>query len=254
MIKNKIKSMKQEKLIAIINGEVNNQSVLDSIKDTCKLVNVELEDLYTVYEEVVKDGETKIHRNFTDIGELVCNHHKIRKHFNITKLMRENNKLEEQHIDEYNKIFEVNYLSNVHSKISMIKKFEDILGIKRFNLNNVDKKDEKINIDDKDFALYRKIFNIRSKKQVKPETWCELYHKILMPCYNTLCGSGVVSSEGKKMINGIYFYAKQINDGILKYHLDFIKRRNENYKNINKDLLNHFDIKTMDFTEYAFTD
>jgi hypothetical protein len=157
--------------------------------------------------------------------DILIDKYKLQCHFNISKMLKKNDELKLSLKKSSNGILK--NLTSINSKIMIIKQFEDILKVNRFDVDHEKhnkKYTEKIEMDKKIYDLYLKMYR---QKDVIHGLWGDVYH-ILIKCYKNVCGNDLIKMDRyTKNVNKkkVYFYKYSINTPFLNSHQDLIKYR-----------------------------
>lgn len=183
------------------------------------------------------------------LGYLVYDEYNLNSYFNLLKLFKTNDYIDEK-MDNLNiKSYSVKIVNNVYNKIALLRKFEKIFNIQPFDFDfKLDEND--INkFTDSEFIKYKKIFRSEKKNPTKLNDLKIFYKQMI----ENITGNNLNIITQKRIL---------VEDKkIRKYYIDekniqkfyFLSIRNGNEHNYNYDLLKIFNIdKPNDYKKYCF--
>ena len=184
-------------------------------------------------------------------GYLVYNEHNLNSYFNLLKLFKTDEFINEK-IDDLNvKSYSIKIINNVHNKIYLLRKFEKLFNIEPFNFdfkldeNNISK------LTDSEFIKYKKIFRSEKKKPVKLNDFKIFYKQMI----ENISGNNLnIIIQKRIIVDGEKNRKYKIDEKKIQFFYLLSMRNcdkiNENY---NYDLLKIFSIdKPNDYKKYYF--
>lgn len=184
------------------------------------------------------------------LGYLVYDEYNLNSYFNLLKLFKTDDYIDEKMDDLNIKSYSVKMVNNVYNKIGLIRKFEKIFNIQPFDFDFKLENDEDINkLTDSEFIKYKKIFRSEKKKPAKYNELRTFYKQMI----DNISGLKLNLIFSKKVkINGSVITKYNFNNNLIKnfYEISVRKCKEHNY---NYDLLKIFNIdKPIDYKKYCF--
>jgi hypothetical protein len=184
------------------------------------------------------------------LGYLVYDEYNLNSYFNLLKLFKTDDYIDEKMDDLNIKSYSVKMVNNVYNKIGLIRKFEKLFNIQPFDFDFILENDGDINkLTDSEFIKYKKIFRSEKKKPAKLNDLKIFYKQMI----ENITGNKLdIITQKRIVIN---------NKKIRKYFIDekniqkfyFLSIRNGEEHNYNYDLLKIFNIdKPNDYKKYCF--
>lgn len=184
-------------------------------------------------------------------GYLVYDEYNLNSYFNLLKLFKTNDYIDEKMDDLNIKSYSVKMVNNVYNKIGLIRKFEKLFNIQPFNFDFKLENDEDINkLIDSEFIKYKKIFRSEKKKPAKLNDLKIFYKQMI----ENITGNNldIIIKDKNKKVNGVKTYKYFTNINLIKQFY-FLSIRNGDEHNYNYDLLKMFNInKPNDYKKYCF--
>lgn len=184
-------------------------------------------------------------------GYLVYDEYNLNSYFNLLKLFKTDEYINEK-IDDLNiKSYSIKIVNNVHNKIYLLRKFEKLFNIKPFDFDFKLDDNDISKLTDSEFIKYKKIFRSEKKKPVKFNEFKTFYKQMI----DNISGQNLNLIFSKKVkINGIVVTKYNFNNDLIKNFYEISVRNcdkiNEDYNN---DLLKIFSIdKLNDYKKYRF--
>lgn len=184
------------------------------------------------------------------LGYLVYDEYNLNSYFNLLKLFKTNDYIDEKMDDLNIKSYSVKMINNVYNKIGLIRKFEKLFNIQPFDFDFILENEGDINkLTDCEFIKYKKIFRSDKKKLAKLND-LKIFYKQM-----------IENITGNNLDIIIKSRIRANNKQILKYSIDekniqkfyFLSIRNGEEHNYNYDLLKIFNInKPNDYKKYCF--
>lgn len=184
------------------------------------------------------------------LGYLVYDEYNLNSYFNLLKLFKTDDYIDEKMDDLNIKSYSVKMVNNVYNKIGLIRKFEKLFNIQPFDFDFKLENDGDINkLTDNEFIKYKKIFRSEKKKPTKLNDLKIFYKQMI----ENITGNNLnIITQIRILIN---------EKKIRKYFIDvkniqqlyFLSIRNGDEHNYNYDLLKIFNVdKPNDYKKYYF--
>lgn len=185
------------------------------------------------------------------LGYLVYDEYNLNSYFNLLKLFKTDDYIDEKMDDLNIKSYSVKMVNNVYNKIGLIRKFEKLFNIQPFDFDFILENDEDINkLTENEFIKYKKIFRSEKKKPAKLNDLKIFYKQMI----ENITGNNldIIIKDKNKKVNGVKTYQYFININLIKQFY-FLSIRNGDEHNYNYDLLKIFNInKPNDYKKYCF--
>jgi len=185
------------------------------------------------------------------LGYLVYDEYNLNSYFNLLKLFKTDDYIDEK-IDDLNiKSYSVKIVNNVYNKIGLIRKFEKLFNIQPFDFDFILENDGDINkLTDCEFIKYKKIFRSEKKKPAKLNDLKIFYKQMI----ENITGNNlnvIIKDKNKKVDNKRT--VKYCMNEILINNFYSLSIRNGEEHNYNYDLLKIFNIdKPNDYKKFCF--
>lgn len=235
-LKNQTIKEREQLIINVLNGSVENKQILERIDNTLEIVKLTKKSIYhnPTYWKIITDN--KLFKSLMHFIKLVQD--KDTSDQNLAKCT-----LHE---------FPENYIKSVESQIQFCHLIEDILKIRILEHDSdiIAKRQNEIIEHNGELLLknYHVIF--RDSERAKPLITFLDYYKVLIACYNHLIAYNFIKINTiKKQINNVRTYIFDnvaIKTDIIKPYLEIYGRMYPYYYNIHDDIVNTFKIGTLD--------
>ena len=185
------------------------------------------------------------------LGYLVYDEYNLNSYFNLLKLFKTDDYIDEKMDDLNIKSYSVKMVNNVYNKIGLIRKFEKLFNIQPFDFDFILENDGDINkLTDSEFIKYKKIFRSEKKKPAKLNDLKIFYKQMI----ENITGNNlnVIIKDKNKKVDNKRTVKYCINE-ILINNFYSLSIRNGEEHNYNYDLLKIFNIdKPNDYKKYCF--
>jgi hypothetical protein len=185
------------------------------------------------------------------LGYLVYDEYNLNSYFNLLKLFKTDDYINDKMDDLNIKSYSVKMVNNVYNKIGLLRKFEKIFNIRPFDFDFILENDGDINkLTDSEFIKYKKIFRSEKKKPAKLNDFKIFYKQMI----ENITGNNlnIIIKDKNKKVNGVKTYQYFTNINLVK-EFYFLSIRNGEEHNYNYDLLKMFNInKPIDYKKYCF--
>lgn len=184
-------------------------------------------------------------------GYLIYDEHNLNSYFNLLKLFKTDDYINDKMDDLNIKSYSVKMVNNVYNKIGLIRKFEKIFNIQPFDFDFILENDGDIDkLTDSEFIKYKKIFRSEKKKPAKLNDLKIFYKQMI----ENITGNNlnvIIKDKNKKVDNKRT--VKYCMNEILINNFYSLSIRNGEEHNYNYDLLKIFNIdKPIDYKKYCF--
>jgi hypothetical protein len=169
--------------------------------------------------------------------DILLDNHKLEEHKNFINCIKNKDIIKNKITNINASDYEVSCMGSVYHKIKIIYDLEESMNIKHLA---VDTDIEIINyndIDESKYKLIKKIFRIERKKPTNSTELLQLYVSMI----KNITSSEIITSE-KKKCDGKRFTVYNLNNNIIKYHIDLNLYSNPYLKNYNDDIIEKLDI------------
>ncbi len=243
-------NLDKKKQIQMIKTTLKNS--IDDYENFVKLYNFEKKiEGYDKYIERIKILNLKHDELDIDkLGYLVYDEYNLNSYFNLLKLFKTDDYIDEKMDDLNIKSYSVKIVNNVYNKIGLLRKFEKIFNIKPFDFDfKLDNDSDFNKLTDSDFFKYKKIFRSDKKKPNKLNDLKIFYKQMI----ENITGNNLniltqkrIAIDDKKIRK--YFIEEK---NIQNFY--FLSIRNGEEHCYNYDLLKIFNIdKPNDYKKYCF--
>lgn len=186
-----------------------------------------------------------------NLGYLIYDEHNLNSYFNLLKLFKTDEFINEKMDDLNVKSYGIKVINNIYNKIGLLRKFEKIFYIQPFDFDfKLENYDEINKLTDGEFIKYKKIFRSDKKKPTKLNDLKIFYKQMI----ENITGNNfniIIKDKNKKVDNKRT--VKYCMNDILVNNFYLISMRNSNEHNYDYDFFKNFKIfKPNDYTNYLF--
>ena len=186
-----------------------------------------------------------------NFGYLIYDEYNFNSYFNLLKLFKTDEYINEKMDDLNIKSYSVKIVNNVYNKIGLLRKFEKIFNIKSFDFDfKLENNDDFNKLTDAEFIKYKKIFRSNKKKPVKLNDLKIFYKQMI----ENITGNNlniIIKDKNKKVDNKrIVKYC--MNENLIK-DFYYISLRNGEEHNYDYNFFEKFNVyKPNDYKKYCF--
>ena len=229
--KNEVMEGQFQEYYNVIDNKCTNQILKQAIKDRWELVNT------------INENDKLKYIN------ILYNNNEFSRHFTVCRMFESVAKNDERIKKNCVHEFKTNFLTGELYKVSLLKEMEIMLDIAPLIVDDMEQ--STINMSENLYLAIMKAFNIRSKVVIPTN------RKELLPtyvkCVNQLFQVITISEESRTRVSKddrgkrTYKYETKFDD--IETHLQLLRLRNKDFKNINDDLLDYFPETRTKFVE-----
>ena len=224
-----VKELGEEKINKILESKVPSDlvSYKESIEKVCEILSIDLEDAIQ-YKEII----------FSTDG--------LQRHWNLINGLKNDEYIKKKQEKKDTKDFKINIYTNTLSKILLTRRFEQMLGIKTFEIEKVINLKDEVELTDKRWKFYKNLF--RSKKTESPKTREKLL-ELLVSCYRNLYGNAIIDSHNTRITvkkNGTTSRESvttyDLNKDHIRESIKLYKNKDEHFLNFQEHICKMFDL------------
>ncbi len=185
-----------------------------------------------------------------NLGYLVYDEYNLNSYFNLLKLFKTDEYIDEKMDDLNIKSYSIKMVNNVYNKIGLLRKFEKIFNIQPFDFDFKLDENDICKFTDSEFIKYKKIFRSEKKKPAKLNDLKIFYKQMI----ENITGNNfdIIIKDKNKKIEDKRTIKYSINEDLIN-NFYYISMRNGEEHNYNYDLLKTFNInKPNDYNKYCF--
>jgi hypothetical protein len=150
--------------------------------------------------------------------EIISNEHKFNEHLNIIRFLKSDEYIEHKLINVVEQSFNVTYISNIYNKIKLLRQLMKQFQIEYFDIKYDKPNLKDINLDDKRWELYKKLFRITKNK---PKNHYELVIMIVGMIKHLTCP--LITKMTRYNHNKERYVFHELNFEYINYHLSLNK-------------------------------